>query len=651
MRRKKQFVLMAKAGKRLPGKPGVKLTQNSRQPFHLSDIKWAHFSLTLVGLMWVLPFLYYQHENPLTTFDQEWGSAMLGLLALTLLLAREFWQQPEIPRIAQFPIALIVIVLLQLSLGKVPYFGQALLYILYMLFAALLMLLGARLRDCFGLTRLAQVLAIFLLIGAALSTLIGVLQHFQWHTPLDAVVVNLISPGVYGNMAQPNHFADYIALGLISLGLLFQQRKIKWIYVILLAVPMLFVLTLSGSRSSLLYLLLMVCLAWWSARRDVALRPLLRYSALLVAGFGLMNLIVQMSFMTGVDSGTDSVQRLLAYNSGGDTSGSIRWYLWHESWLMFAQSPWLGAGFGQFAWHHFLLLPELQANNISSYYNNAHNLIFQLAAEAGIPGLLALFGSLGIWFNGLYQRYAISSRTAIVSPPDRTNPLGNGQKPATLSAAHWWGYALLGVLAIHSLLEYPLWYAYFIAIAAILLGAFDETRYRLELRKVGRLALVLVLLLGFMSMFQLRSGYQQLKDSLAIRPVSGNIAEASQQIRKGLLAVHNVLLLAPYAEMYILLDAEMNADFIKQKLAVGSNVMRFIPVAPVVYRQVFFLAQDGQLVQAEQLMEQAIWSFPGNGNAHQQLLSLAEKDPAHFSALLEFAAQKEQEHARAIRNP
>jgi hypothetical protein len=326
--------------------------------------------------------------------------------------------------------------------------------------------------------------------------------------------------------------------------------------------------------------------------------------------------------MAGVDSGTDSVQRLLAYNSGGDTSGSIRWYLWHESWLMFAQSPWLGAGFGQFAWHHFLLLPELQANNISSYYNNAHNLIFQLAAEAGIPGLLALFGSLGIWFYGLRR--------------------------ATLSAAHWWGYAVLGVLAIHSLLEYPLWYAYFIAIAAILLGAFDETRYRLELRKVGRLALVLILLLGFLSLFQLRSGYQQLKDTLAIRPVSGNVFEASQQIRKGLLAVHGGSLLAPYAEMYILLDTEVNADFIKQKLTMGSNVIRLFPVAPVVYRQVFFLAQDGQLAQAEQLMEQAIWSYPDNGNAHQQLVSLAEKDPAHFSALLEFAAKKEQEHARAI---
>src|SRR5450759_2004613 len=314
MRHQKRFVLIPKADNPLPGKSGVELTQSRLQSIRLSDIKWTHISLTLVGLMWVLPFLHYRHENPLTTFDQEWWSAMLGLLALTLLTAREFWQKPEIPRIAQLPIALIVVVLLQLSLSKVAYFDQALLYILYLLFAALLVLLGARLSACFGVEKLAIVLAFSLLIGAELSALIGVLQHYQWHTPLDAVVVMQVSSGVYGNLAQPNHFANYIALGLISLGLLFQQRKFKSSYVILLAVPLLFAMTLSGSRSSWLYLLLMTCLAWWWARRDATMRPLLRYSSLLIVGFGLMHLVVQLPFMAGVDSGTNTVQRLLAYN-------------------------------------------------------------------------------------------------------------------------------------------------------------------------------------------------------------------------------------------------------------------------------------------------------------------------------------------------
>jgi O-antigen ligase len=591
------------------------------QPIRLPDIKLAHISLTLVGMMWVFPFLHYRHENPLTTFDQEWWSAMLGLLAFSMLVARDFWKQPEFPRIAQLPIALIVVVMLQLSLHKVAYFDQALLYILYLLFAALMMLLGARLRDCFGIEKLAIALAIALLIGAELSALIGVLQHYQWHTPLDEVVVMQVSSGIYGNLAQPNHFANYIALGLISLGLLFQQRKLKSRYVIPLAIPLLFVMTLSGSRSSWLYMLLMVCLAWWSARRDATMRPLLRYSTVLIVGFGLMHLIVQISFMAGADNGTTTVQRLLAYNGGGDTGGSVRLYLWHEAWLIFMQSPLLGVGFGQFAWHHFQLLPLLHPSNISGLYNNAHNLVFQLAAEAGIAGLLALFVSLGVWFYGLRR----------VLP----------------SAAHWWGYSALGVLAIHSLLEYPLWYTYFLAVAAVLLGALDETRYRLVIPKLWRLAQLAIVLLGLVSLIQLRGDYRQLKGTSAIDSAS-DATEANRRIRENLLAVQGGSLLSPYAKMLILSLAEVNADHLKQKIALGENVMHFDPIAPVVYRQTFFLAQDGQLEQAKRLLEQAVWSYPDNSDAHQLLKNLAEKDPARFSALLEFALQKEQEHNRAV---
>src|SRR3989339_1261646 len=76
-------------------------------------LRLTHISLTLVGLMWVLPFLHYRHQYPLTTFYQEWWSALLGVAALTLLVGRAYWQRPEIPRIAQLPVGLAAIALLQ----------------------------------------------------------------------------------------------------------------------------------------------------------------------------------------------------------------------------------------------------------------------------------------------------------------------------------------------------------------------------------------------------------------------------------------------------------------------------------------------------------------------------------------------------------
>ncbi|MFA6202030.1 MAG: Wzy polymerase domain-containing protein [Gallionella sp.] len=582
-----------------------------------SSFNLTHISLALAGLMWVLPFLHYRHQYPLTTFEQEWLSALMGVLSLTLLLTGDYWQAPRLPRIVQLPAFLIALVLLQSSLGMMAYFDQSLLYLLYLLFTLLLMMLGARLREVFGLEFLAVVLAGFLLVGAELSALIGILQHYRWHSWFDSVVVMKVSTGVYGNLAQPNHFASYITLGLISLGVLFGQRKLPAGFVLALALPLLFVLTLSGSRSSWLYLLFMLLLAWRGMKTLPQLRPVMHYCVVLLAGFVLMHGVVQLSFMKGDGSNFDIFQRV-----ADTSSGSIRLQLWHEAWLIFKQSPWMGAGFGQFAWQHFQLGPELRQVNINGLYNNAHSLLFQLAAEAGIAGLLVLFAALGVWFKGV----------------------------RVCSAPHWWGYAILGVLAIHSLLEYPLWYVYFLAVAALLLGMFDETHYRLHMRWVGRGALAAILLLGLLSLIQLKSGYQLLKDTLAIRPVSGNVAVAFERTRAGLIQVHNGSLLRPYADLFMAAYFEVSDEKLAAKLAVNSNLSRFIPIAPVVYRQACLLAQSGDALAARRVYEQAMWAYPANQEARAQLVKLAQKDPAHFAALLEFALKTEQEYASAIHN-
>lgn len=536
---------------------------------------------------------------------------MLGVLALSLLVSGK---SQKIPRIVQLPAALILLALLQSALGLIAYFDQALLYASYLLFALFMMVLGARLREIFGIEKLFSFLAIFLLIGAELSALIGVAQHYQLHTLLDRVIVVKTDGSMYGNLAQRNQFANYTAMGLISLGLLFSQRKLTTLLVLLLAIPLLFALTLSASRSSWLYLVMMVVLSGWAVWRRRELRPLLHYSLLMLAGFALMHAVVQLPFMSSASGSINTLQRFSAASSGADATGGVRLYLWHEAWLIFTGNPWLGAGFGQFAWQHFQLGPPLHRTIITGLFNNAHNLIFQLAAEAGIAGLTVLFVSLGVWLYGL-------RRTQI-------------------SAARWWAYAVLGVLAIHSLLEYPLWYAYFMAIAAVLLGGLDEAHWQTELNTAGRVSVGAVLLLGLLSLFHLNSSYLQLR--LALRPVSGG-----QDFRRGL---DEVGLFTPYADLFMSASAVVSENGLTQKLARNSRVMRFIPVASLVYKQAFLLAQSGRVEDAKDMLKQAIWSYPQDADARKQLVKLAEKDPAHFAALLEFALRTEQEYASAIHN-
>ncbi|HUX90193.1 MAG TPA: Wzy polymerase domain-containing protein [Gallionellaceae bacterium] len=577
----------------------------------------AHISLALVGLMWVLPFLYYYHAYPLTTFYQEWGAAILGLCAMTFLLASQNWRQPEIPRIVLLPIGLMLLALLQYLLGKTDYFDQTLLFTLYMLWAALLIMLGRALREKFGLAVLATTLAAFLLLGTELNALAGILQHYRWHTFLDAVITSKNGAAVYGNMAQPNHYANYIAMGLVSLGLLRSQLRL-W-QMVLLAAPLLFVMVLSGSRSSWLYLLSMTALAYLWQRRDKSCKHLLNYTLLLLLGFGLMHWVVQIPWLTG-SSGVTTLQRLFAGDSGG---GSIRWYLWHESWLIFSQFPLLGAGLGQFAWQHFQMVPLLQATNISGLYNNAHNLLMQLAAEMGLAGLIILFGSLGMWLRqGLRAHFTLY---------------------------HWWGYAVLVVLGIHSMLEYPLWYAYFMGIAAILLGVLDTSSYRLELRVLGRLSVASILLLGVISLVQLQQGYQRLELAVALCSSSEQDINAAQRMRAGLVEVHGMPMLQPYAELFMNNGIEVSNDELDNKLALNERTMKFVPVASVVYRRAWLLALAGRQEEARLQAERAIWSFPGDFPAQSKELSaLAQKDPERFSALLEFAIQKNKEYLSAV---
>jgi O-antigen ligase len=569
--------------------------------------------------MWVLPFLYYHHAYPITTFYQEWGTALISLCALPLLLGRRYWQQAELPRIALLPIGMMLLLLVQYLLGKIPSFDQTLLLAMYFLWMALLVMLGHRLRVELGLPLVVTVLAAFLAVGAELNTLAGIIQHYRWHTFLDSVVTVKTATAVYGNVAQQNHYANYIALGLASIGLLHIRYSLRNWQTILLVTPMLFVMVLSGSRSAWLYLIFMAGMSYLWQRRDKSYVPLLKYALLLLLGFILMIFVVQIPWLAAPSGTSATVQRMFA----DGTSGSIRLYLWHESLLIFTHFPLLGSGFGQFAWQHFQLCSELRDVSIVGLYNNAHNLVMQLAAETGLAGLSILFATLGLW------------------------SMQANREPRTIY--QWWGFAVLAVLGIHSLLEYPLWYGYFIGIAAVALGMMENRVFRLELNNLGRLSVGMMLLLGIVATAELFMGYKKLEASLAIHPLSNSDATYVPRLRDTLGAVNNYALLRPYADLYRSSLIEVSPDHLADKLALNEQAMRFVPIGSVVYRQAWLLALADRLPEAKIQLERSLWSYPGEfRSAEAELVQLAMKDPTHFSTLLEFATQKNEEYQSAV---
>lgn len=86
---------------------------------------------------------------------------------------------------------------------------------------------------------------------------------------------------------------------------------------------------------------------------------------------------------------------------------------------------------------------------------------------------------------------------------------------------------------------------------------------------------------------------------------------------------------------------EVSDQYLAEKLDLNERVMHFVPASDIVYRQALLLALSGRQAEAQQQLQLAAWSYPDDLPATlENLRELARKDPAHFEALLKFAAQK-----------
>lgn len=550
----------------------------------LPRIDFARASLILIGLAWVLPFLQTRHRAPIPSFYSEWWAFALSLLALLALLRRRHWQPMTLPRVLWVPLALAALLLLQMGLGRIAYPQQALLGTMYLIAFALLCWLGQALRDELGLEPIARVLSWSLLAGGTLSALIALIQHFGWHGAWDGWVNASAGATAAANLGQVNHFADYAALALGALGYLWAVRRVPGIAALPLALLLLAGLALSGSRSGWLYLAVFVALAWLG--RGEPGRRSLRGAIGLLLLFALVQGLLHMNWVTGATPVVTPTERLFGSVSGVDE----RLALWGMAWRMFLDAPVLGVGFGQFA--HALFERAIAGSVLAgALYNHAHNLPMQLLAELGAVGLGVVAWGLGAWLlRNLHQSW---------------------------NAEQTWLRALLGVLLIHSLLEYPLWYAYFLGIAAFLIGAGETHTMRLRVSGVARTGFGLMLALATVSLIRIGSDYLAIDRAVILSRQPEGVAEVQATLQR----LHRESLLAPYIEYVYAFGIELDRQHIADKLDLNTQVMRFAPTRDTVYRQATLLelADQPQAAQAMQRRAQAMYpAGPGSLNEMQQ---------------------------------
>jgi len=134
------------------------------------------------------------------------------------------------------------------------------------------------------------------------------------------------------------------------------------------------------------------------------------------------------------------------FTADGDISSS-RFAIWSNTLALIAQHPWLGVGFGEFnfAWS---LTPF--PHRPIAFFDHTHNLPLQFAVELGLP-LAALV--LALLLYALWRAFDACRRADARSAP-------------MLRAA----FMMVLMMAVHSQLEYPLWYAYFLLPTAFAFG-------------------------------------------------------------------------------------------------------------------------------------------------------------------------------------
>ncbi|MET4578279.1 PglL family O-oligosaccharyltransferase [Ottowia thiooxydans] len=275
------------------------------------------------------------------------------------------------------------------------------------------------------------------LAAALLSSLIALLQYFDLELPLYPVV-NIAQPGqAFGNLRQPNQLATLLIIGLLALRWLLQMHRLAALNASWMATLLLVALAATASRVGLVELAVLgVVVLWWS--RHVAggrRRLLVAIAALAVFVLAAMALPVLIQNAEGV-AGRDVLDRL---RNAESTCGS-RLILWNNVLHLIGQKPWFGWGWGELDYAHYITLYD--GPRFCHILDNAHNLPLHLAVELGVPVAL-LTCSLAAWLVW------------------RSKPWNESDPTRQLA----WG--VLGAVAIHSMVEYPLWYGPFQIAAAL----------------------------------------------------------------------------------------------------------------------------------------------------------------------------------------
>ena len=280
---------------------------------------------------------------------------------------------------------------------------------------------------------------IALLVAGVLGTLICFVQVYapewadgQW------IALGTVGTRAVGNLRQPNHQSSLLLWAMIATVWLGASGRLPRAAATALLFSLLAGVVLTASRTGTVGVVLLALWGLVDRRLPRSLRLPLWLMPL--AYLALYLLFAAIAHAHGAEfSGEVQMHK-------GDPSSS-RFGIWANTLVLIAEHPWAGVGFGEFnfAWslHAFPGRPV-------AFFDHTHNLPLQLAVELGLP-LATLVTALLLY--ALWRAWRLAQQ-------------GLADDAAMRRAA----LAMVVMVSLHSLLEYPLWYTYFLLPAAFAFG-------------------------------------------------------------------------------------------------------------------------------------------------------------------------------------
>ncbi|MEP6970026.1 MAG: Wzy polymerase domain-containing protein [Betaproteobacteria bacterium] len=394
---------------------------------------WLLMWATLLSWSWLVP----NHYRPWPSFHADALAAMAMAVGCAAVLVRSA-AAVEWNRVTLMLAALVLVPLLQLGAGLLPFAGQAWMSTAYLLGLLLTVLAG----QSWERTNAGQCAdALFIAIGIGCIVSVG-LQLLTWlglqsHGVEDIWSMGLVGERAYANIGQPNQLATLLLWGILAATWGYQNDRIAAPVAILMVAFLLFGVAMTLSRTAWAGLVFLLVVTWvWRTRWKSRLLP---WAALLLFALFWVYPVVLKSLSEFLFSGPQPNYLRIQFQD----ETRFRALIFFTKAVL--ASPWFGYGWTEVAAAQMAVADDLPG--LGSTFGHSHNLFLDLVLWLGLPlGLLVSFSVIASFVT--YVR-------------------------SIKSANHLILVMFLGVIGIHAMLELPLHYAYFLLPTGMVVGTLN----------------------------------------------------------------------------------------------------------------------------------------------------------------------------------